>query len=353
MKTMHGRLGFGLREQIADARGADADEHLDELRAAQAEERHLAPRRRPRAPAASCRCPAGRRAARPWESGRRGSCTSSASCRNSTISLQLVLAPRRRRRRRRTAPSRRRRRRSSRGCARTTSRRLRRRPSGGRRSSRAPTRKSSGMTQPRISASQRLATSPVYLTPCASSSSASFGSSTRTARERLRLARRRRLFSVPRMRSSPSVTSCDLAVATSALELAVGNRLAGLAAERRTPGRARAAAGSRARTTSPSPGRRGGSCGRRPRRSPARRLARCRRIGHCLMDRSSPRYGSCATPAPRLSNCSSPPGASMRDRVAFAELALRARASPADRAPGAGSSASAAARRTSDRSPPR
>ena len=36
-----GRLGLGLREQIADARGADADEHLDELRAAQAEERHL------------------------------------------------------------------------------------------------------------------------------------------------------------------------------------------------------------------------------------------------------------------------------------------------------------------------
>ena len=35
------RLGFGLLEQIADARGADADEHLDELRAAQAEERHV------------------------------------------------------------------------------------------------------------------------------------------------------------------------------------------------------------------------------------------------------------------------------------------------------------------------
>ena len=35
------RLGFGLLEEIADARGADADEHLDELRAAQAEERHV------------------------------------------------------------------------------------------------------------------------------------------------------------------------------------------------------------------------------------------------------------------------------------------------------------------------
>ena len=36
-----GRLDFRLREEIAHARGADADEHLDELGAAQAEERHL------------------------------------------------------------------------------------------------------------------------------------------------------------------------------------------------------------------------------------------------------------------------------------------------------------------------
>ena len=35
------RLGFGLREQIAHARGADADEHLHELRAAEAEEGDL------------------------------------------------------------------------------------------------------------------------------------------------------------------------------------------------------------------------------------------------------------------------------------------------------------------------
>ena len=35
-----GRLGFGLVEQIAHPGRADADEHLDELRAAQAEERH-------------------------------------------------------------------------------------------------------------------------------------------------------------------------------------------------------------------------------------------------------------------------------------------------------------------------
>ena len=35
-----GRLVLGLAEEIADPRGADADEHLDELRAAQAEEGH-------------------------------------------------------------------------------------------------------------------------------------------------------------------------------------------------------------------------------------------------------------------------------------------------------------------------
>ena len=35
------RLGLGLREQIADPRRADADEHLDELRAAQREERDI------------------------------------------------------------------------------------------------------------------------------------------------------------------------------------------------------------------------------------------------------------------------------------------------------------------------
>ena len=74
-----GRLGFGLGEQIAHPRGAHADEHLDELRSGQAEERAPWPRRPRRAPAASCRCPEGRPAARPWESCRRGSCTSSGS----------------------------------------------------------------------------------------------------------------------------------------------------------------------------------------------------------------------------------------------------------------------------------
>ena len=36
-----GRLGAGLLEEVADARGADADEHLDELGAGDREERHL------------------------------------------------------------------------------------------------------------------------------------------------------------------------------------------------------------------------------------------------------------------------------------------------------------------------
>ena len=40
MKMMHGRLGFGLLEHVADARRPDADEHFDEVRAAEAEERH-------------------------------------------------------------------------------------------------------------------------------------------------------------------------------------------------------------------------------------------------------------------------------------------------------------------------
>jgi hypothetical protein len=35
-----GRLGLRVREEVADARGADTDEHLDEVRAVQAEERH-------------------------------------------------------------------------------------------------------------------------------------------------------------------------------------------------------------------------------------------------------------------------------------------------------------------------
>ena len=42
-----------------------------------------------------------------------------------------------------------------------------------------PTKKSSGSTQPSSSGSQRLTLSPLYLTPRASSSSVSFGSSTR------------------------------------------------------------------------------------------------------------------------------------------------------------------------------
>jgi hypothetical protein len=36
---MHGAVPLGLVEQVADAAGADADEHLDELRAGDAEER--------------------------------------------------------------------------------------------------------------------------------------------------------------------------------------------------------------------------------------------------------------------------------------------------------------------------
>ena len=130
------RLDLGLSEEIADPRGPDADEHLDELRSAQA--RRTAPwlRRPPPARAASSRCPAGRRAAHPSESARRCSCTSSGSS-GTRRSPGAPLPPRRRLRRRQTGRSRRLRRRSSRGCGRTTSRHPRRRPSAGKRSSRA------------------------------------------------------------------------------------------------------------------------------------------------------------------------------------------------------------------------
>ena len=39
-KTMAGRVGLGLLEQVADPAGADADEHLDEVRAGDRVERH-------------------------------------------------------------------------------------------------------------------------------------------------------------------------------------------------------------------------------------------------------------------------------------------------------------------------
>jgi hypothetical protein len=60
-----------------------------------------------------------------------------------------------------------------------------------------PTRNSSGMTQPSSSGSQRFITSPVYLTPLASSSSVSFGSSTRVTVNALVLASP--ALSVPRI----------------------------------------------------------------------------------------------------------------------------------------------------------
>ena len=55
-----------LVEQVADPAGADADDHLDELRGAELRRTGPWPRRRPPGPAGSCRCRAGRRAARPW-----------------------------------------------------------------------------------------------------------------------------------------------------------------------------------------------------------------------------------------------------------------------------------------------
>ena len=82
-----GRLGLGLREQVAHARRADADEHLDELRAAQAEERHL---RFAGDRARQQRLAGARRADEQHALGNLAAdarCTSSAFFRNSTISF--------------------------------------------------------------------------------------------------------------------------------------------------------------------------------------------------------------------------------------------------------------------------
>ena len=83
---------LGLLEQVAHPARADADEHLDEVRAGDRVERHARPRRPPRGPAASCRCRAGRRAARPWGSWPRPPGTSPAPGRNSLISPSSSMA---------------------------------------------------------------------------------------------------------------------------------------------------------------------------------------------------------------------------------------------------------------------
>ena len=87
-----GRRLLGLLEQVADPAGADADEHLDEVGARDREERHARPRRPRPGPAASCRCRAGRRAARPWGSGRRWPGSGPGPARNSLISCSSSTA---------------------------------------------------------------------------------------------------------------------------------------------------------------------------------------------------------------------------------------------------------------------
>jgi hypothetical protein len=70
-----------------------------------------------------------------------------------------------------------------------------------------PTMKSRGMTQPMTSDSQRLAISPVYLTPCASSSSGSLASVTLIAEKGLPFCSLPAGLKVPYRRSSERVTS--------------------------------------------------------------------------------------------------------------------------------------------------
>ncbi len=92
MKMMAGALVARLLEQIAHARGADADEHLHEFRAGDREERHLRLARRPPWPAASCRCRGARPAGRLSASGRRAGRSSPGFFRKSTISRSSSLA---------------------------------------------------------------------------------------------------------------------------------------------------------------------------------------------------------------------------------------------------------------------
>ena len=75
------RAGLRLLEQVAHARRADAHEHLDEVGAARSRRTARPPRRRRRAPAASCPCPAGRTAARRGGSSRPSPGTSPGVCR--------------------------------------------------------------------------------------------------------------------------------------------------------------------------------------------------------------------------------------------------------------------------------
>ena len=182
MKMMHGAFCFGLREQIAHARRADADEHLDELRSAQAEEGHLGlagDGAREQRLAGSRRADQ-QHALRNASAERR--CTSSGSS-GTRRSPSAPARPRPRPPHPRSSPSRRLRRRRDACCAQTTSRRLRRRPCGGRRSSRCRREAGAASIQPRSSGSQRLTNSPVYFTPAASRSSSSFGSSMRVGVE--------------------------------------------------------------------------------------------------------------------------------------------------------------------------
>ena len=93
MKRMRRGVFLGGGEHVADAAGPHAHEHLDELRAADGEERARPPRRPPPGPAASCRCPAGPSGGCPWARGRRAAGTSPGFLRNSTTSSNSCLTP--------------------------------------------------------------------------------------------------------------------------------------------------------------------------------------------------------------------------------------------------------------------
>ena len=90
-----------LLEQVAHARGADADDHLDELGGAHREERHARLARDRLGEQRLARARRADRAARPWARCRRAACTSAGRA-GSRRSRRARSRPRRCRRRRRT-----------------------------------------------------------------------------------------------------------------------------------------------------------------------------------------------------------------------------------------------------------
>ena len=365
MKTMHGAFASACCEQVAHARGADADEHLDELRAAQAEERHvrLAGDRARQQRLAGARRPDQQHALRDAAAEVRG--TSSGVLRNSTISFSSSSAS--------STPA-------------TSAKRhlhvvfgvdLRRllRANDMTPPSAPPMRRKKKPEMPmkkRAAASSRAgraasgsAVSPVYFTWCCFE----FLDQLRVLDPvvvNVRELSARRLVGPSACRGSvwsPIVTSATLSVGDERLELAVRNR-------RGRPGAKKYTCTSREQQQEAEDvpdGRQAGSAGPSGRRSPGRPPRGFGARGCCVAcqvrlqwARPAVSAESASPPASRNASAAAcpllepqPVGARVTTTGRLRGSRPGARASPADRARGAGSSASAAARRRPDRTPRR